>query len=71
MSLFGFSQKQTLKQECEYKGIPVQVQWKQIRLVSVRMLVQSLALLSGLRIWRCHQLWCRSQTWFGSQVAMA
>ena len=24
--------------------------------------VQSLALLSGLRIWRCRELWCRSQT---------
>ena len=26
------------------------------------MQVQSLALLSGLRIWHCHELWCRSQT---------
>ena len=28
----------------------------------MRMLLQSLALLSGLRIWCCHELWCRSQT---------
>ena len=32
-----------------------------IRLVSLRMWVQSLALLSGLRIWHCHELSCRSQ----------
>ena len=28
-------------------------------LVSVRMRVGSLALLSRLRIWHCHELWCR------------
>ena len=27
----------------------------------MRMQVRSLALLSGLRIWRCHELWCRSK----------
>ena len=27
------------------------------------MQVQSLALLSGLRIWCCSELWCRSPTW--------
>ena len=31
----------------------------------------SLALLSGLRIWRCRELWCRSQMWLGSGVAVA
>ena len=35
-------------------------QWKQIRLVSMRMQVQTLASLSGLRIQPyCHELWCR------------
>ena len=34
-------------------GVPVVVQQKQIRLVSVRMLVRSLASLSGLRVWCC------------------
>ena len=35
----------------------------------MRMRVGSLASLSGLRIWRCHrELWCRLQTWLGSQV---
>ena len=30
--------------------------------------VQSLASLSGLGILHCHELWCRSQTWFGSAL---
>ena len=37
----------------------------------MRMRVRSLALLSGLRIWHCHELWCRSQTLLGSHVAVA
>ena len=28
----------------------------------MQLRVQSLALLSGLRIWNCHELWCRSAT---------
>ena len=35
------------------------------------MQVQSLALVSGLRIWYCCELWCRSQMWLGSGVASA
>ena len=30
-----------------------------------------LALLSGLRIQCCRKLWCRSQTWLGSRIAVA
>ena len=30
-----------------------------------------LALLCGLRIWRCCEPWCRSQMWQGSSVAVA
>ena len=37
----------------------------------MRLRVQSLASLSGLRIWRCHELWHRSQTRHGSHVAAA
>ena len=33
--------------------------------------VQSLALLGGLRIWRSSELWCKSQTWLRSNVAVA
>ena len=46
------------------------VQQKQIRLGTMRLQVQSLALLSGLRIRCCHKLWCRSQTWLGSRIAV-
>ena len=38
---------------------------------TLRLLVQSLSSLSGFRIWRCHELWCRSQMWLGSGVAVA
>ena len=33
--------------------------------------VRSLASLSGLRIWSCHELWCKSQTPLRSYVAVA
>ena len=35
-------------------------QQKGIRLGTMRLWVPSLASLSGLRIWRCCELWCRS-----------
>ena len=35
------------------------------------MQVRFLALLSGLRIQYCCELWCRSQMWLRSGVAMA
>ena len=43
------------------------------QLVSMRMWVQSLALLSGLRIRHCCELWCRSrsQMWLRAHVAVA
>ena len=41
------------------------------QLVSIRMRIQSLLLLSGLRIQCCCKLWCRLQTCLGSSVAMA
>ena len=37
----------------------------------MRFRVQSLASLSGLRIWRGRELWYRSHTWLGSEVAVA
>ena len=37
----------------------------------MRTQVQYLALLSGLRIWHCRDLWCRSQIRLGSRVAEA
>ena len=40
-------------------------------LVPMRMLVPSLGLLSGLKTWCCHELWCRLQMWLGSLGAVA
>jgi len=40
-------------------GDPVVVQWKRIRLGTMRLQVQSLAVLSGLRIQHCRELRCR------------
>ena len=41
-------------------------QREQTQRVSMRMWVPSLALISGLRIWHCCELWCRVQTRLGS-----
>ena len=46
-------------------------QWKWIWLASMRMWVWSLASLSGLGKLHCRELWCRSQMWLGSRVAVA
>ena len=52
-------------------GVPIMVQWKRIQLGTMRFWVRSLASLSGLRTPSCRELWCRSQTWLGSGVAVA
>ena len=44
-------------------GVPIVAQRLQTRLVSMRIRVQFLASLSGLRIWRCCKLWHRLQMW--------
>ena len=46
-------------------------QWKRILLGTMRLQVRSLALLRGLRIRHCHELWCRSQMQLGSCIAVA
>ena len=51
--------------------VPIVVQRKWIWLASMRMQFQSLALFSGLRIPCCHELWCRSQMWLRSHIAVA
>ena len=45
-------------------------QWKYLTSIHEDQ-VQSLALLSGLGVQCCHELWGRSQTQFGSRVAVA
>ena len=64
------TEKEKHKQD-EEAGAPSVVHWKQIQLGTIRLWVQALSLLSGLRIWHCHELWCRSQMWLGSDVAVA
>ena len=44
---------------------------ERIWLASMRTQVWSLALLSVLRIWRCYERWCRSQTQLRPGVAVA
>ena len=41
------------------------------RLVSMRTWVWFLALISGLRIQCCHELWYRLQIWLGSYITVA
>ena len=52
-------------------GVPVMMQWKRIRLETMRLRVRSLASLSGLRLWCCRELWCRSKIWLRSGMAVA
>ena len=66
----SFQEKQSKRKQREWE-VPIMAQQKRIQLVSMRMKVQSLAVLSGLRIYHCHELSCRSQNRLGSCVAMA
>ena len=52
-------------------GVPIVAQRKRIWLASMGTQFQSLASLSGLRIWHCGESWCRLQTHFGSDIAVA
>ena len=53
-------------------GVPLEAQQKRIRLVvTLRMQVQTLALLSGSGIWRGLKLWCGLQMQLRSPIAVA
>ena len=52
-------------------GVPIVAQWKWIQLGTMTLRVRFLASLSGLRIWSCHELWCRSQMRLRSAIAVA
>ena len=56
--------------EKDQLGVPVWLGRLQISLVSMRMWVQSLAEISGLRMWHCYELWCRSKTQPGFGIAV-
>ena len=51
--------------------VPVVAQWLTSLTSNHEDAVRSLVLLSGLRIQCCCELWCRSQMWLGSRVAVA
>ena len=51
--------------------LPMWLSGLQTQQVSMKTRVRSLALLSGLRIWHCCELWCRSQMRLGSGIAVA
>ena len=50
---------------------PLWCSGEQIRLGTMRLWDRSLALFSGLKIWRCHELWCGLQTQLRSRLAVA
>ena len=51
-------------------GVPIVGQRAKTQLVSMRMRVPSLASFSGLRVRCCRELWCKSQAWLESSVAI-
>ena len=61
----------TASSEITNSGITIEAQQKGIQLGTTKLRVQSLALLSGLRVRCCHELWCRSQMLLRSGVAVA
>ena len=64
-------EKEEEEKEKLQQKFPLWLSSLRTRLVSMQMLVWSLALLSGLRIHHCHERWYRSQMWLGSGVAVA
>ena len=67
----GFSLTQIfLKKTLKNLKFPLWLSSKGPGLLPMRMRVQSLALLSGLRIWHCCELWYRSQMWLRSGITV-
>ena len=67
---FLLAEKKKPQLETRKLGIPIMAQWL-MNLTRNHLQVKSLVLLSGLRIWCCHELWCRLQMQLGSHVAVA
>ena len=57
-----------MKQKKPNREFPLWLSGLRTWLVPVRMWVWSLAFLSGLRSWRCRELWYRLQTQLGSML---
>ena len=68
-------EKDKKKKMMQIMGFPTVMQWVKnstaVAGVTAEVWVRSLASLSGLRIWCCHELWCMSQMQLGSRVAVA
>ena len=54
-----------------FREFPLWLSGLQTQLVSMKLQTLSLALLGGLKIQCCHELWCRPQTWLRSGVVVA
>ena len=55
-----------------YKGaVPIMAQWVTNPISIHEDTGRSLALLGGIRIWHCRELWCMSQMQLRSDVAVA
>ena len=67
----GYGSHAEWRKELGTFGVPAMAQWKWIQLGIMRLWVQSLTSISGLRIQCCCELWCTSQTWLGSCTAVA
>ena len=67
----NFNKEKILKRN--NRGVPIVAQQKRIQLGTMRLLrsLRFLASLSGLRLWHCRELWCKSQTQLGSCIAVA
>ena len=63
--------KNIFKKTIKDTGVPIVARRKRIWLGTMRLRVWSLALLSGLRIRHCCELWCRLQTRLRSGIAVA
>ena len=61
--------KEIQSEQCSI-GVSIMEQWNRILQGTMRLQVQSLALLSGLWIRHCCELWCRWQMWLGSCIAV-
>ena len=68
MKMSGFLSNIQTK-EVDSREYPLWLSRLQTQLASMRTWIQSLASLSGLRIWCCCELWCSLQMWLGSGVA--
>ena len=73
MGTQGFEAEKEVRQDLRTPHIKCSFveQQKQIHLGTMRFWIPSLVSLSGLRIQHCCELWCSSQTWLRSDVAVA